>query len=986
MRGRRRSEGRSLGRGAQTLVGVALTLLLLAMQAQFVAGAKAKDQKGEPAAESAEAPATDAPAEEAPAEEPPATEEPPAEEPPADEPPTVEQPPATEAPPAEEPPAEEPPADDGGVTSGGGETTGVPAPDASGAATSGGARQTHLREGTGSRQEAARAQAPPPAISCNGAFSGRPEGSLAKTATRDGQSLPDGSVIEAGDVIVFTITWATSDWEGEELDKVLDCVQVNGQDAPQLSVEEKPTANDGVFIHQLTVPENLESGDVLCDRARLSGDPSGDNQSTQKSNSLCFTVTEELSPDVHVRKSASDLEVAPGDHVTYTITVSNDGEGTATDVVVTDDLHNDLVILAIDPEGACVVGAGNTLTCSLGSIGPGDEATITIEASVPADFCGTLRNQAHVSASNEPQEDQDDNDSEEVVIGVLCQPDVNIEKNANIESDPSSGDTFSYTITVNNVGTGTAEDVQITDTFPDGLSVEEALLPENCSLEGNTVTCALGDIPQGDSRSVTITVTVDEDFCGELENTAEVSASNDSNPENNESNTVTLEVECQPDVGVEKSAVIEGNPRPGDTFDFSITVTNVGTGTAEDVVLTDVIQPGLAIEDVPQNCTIEPGEDGETVTCNLGDIEQGDSVTVTITVSVEEDFCGPIENTAEITSPSDSNPENDSDTITFEAECQPDVSVTKSAEVDGDEVDEVPSGSSFTYVITVTNEGTGTVEGVTLSDDLDDNLENVTATPSQGSCVVGSLNTLSCILGDIEQGASVTITIEVDVPADFCGELQNQASVAAENDSNRENNQSDLVSVDVPCGPDIDVRKTNDADADGSFHDEEEALHEGDPVTFRVVITNTGNVAIQLDSLLDEYEETSINPDCLTAEGENVLGMTLEPGESVTCFFTVDDYAPEPNGEIVDVVTAEGHDVQNPETTVSDFDDSTVTTPQVLPRPPVRPRPPQPPAPPGEVLAATGAELALMGLVALALVLAGIVLSYLGRKEDEPGT
>jgi uncharacterized repeat protein (TIGR01451 family) len=870
-RRRDRSEARSLGRGTRTLIGIALTLLLLAMQAQFVAGAqppKDKDKKSGLPAESIEA----APEESAVEEAPPA-EEPPAEEPPAEEQPPAEDPPAEEPPPAPDP-AEDPPAGDGGSDDGtgaGGEEPGTepdtgtdledPGSEGGGAAAADDG-EVGLRKRNGLRAERTLALQPPPAISCNGAFSGRPEGSLAKTATRDGQSLPDGSLIGPGDVIVFTITWNTSDWVGEELNKVLDCVQVNGQDAPQLSVEEKPTANDGVFIHQLTVPENLESGDVLCDRARLSGNPAGDNPSTQKSNVLCFTVTEELPPDVHVRKSASDLEVNPGDHVTYTITVSNDGEGTATDVVVTDDLHDDLVILTIDPEGACVVGEGNTLTCSLGSIGPGDEATITVEVSVPADFCGTLTNQAHVSASNEPEEDQDDNDSEEVVIEVLCQP----------------------------------------------------------------------------------------------------------------------------DAMVEKSAVIDSNPRPGDSFDFSITVTNVGTGTVEDVVLTDVIQPGLAIEDVPENCTIEPGESGETVTCDLGDIEQGDSVTITITVSVEEDFCGPIENTAEITSPNDSNSENDSDTITFEAECQPDVAVSKSAEVDGDEVDEVPSGSSFTYVITVTNEGTGTVEGVTLSDDLNDDLENVTATPSQGSCVVGSLNTLTCALGDIEQGGSVTITIEVDVPADFCGELLNQASVEAENDTNSENNESELISVDVPCGPDIDVRKTNDADADGSFHDEEEALHEGDPVTFRVVITNTGNVSIELDTLIDEYEEISISPDCLTAEGENVLGMTLEPGESVTCFFTVDGYAPEPNGEIVDVVTVEGHDVQNPESTVSDFDDSTVTTPQVLPQPPIRPEPPAPPAPPGEVLPATGAELALMGLVALALVLAGIVLSFLGRKEDEAGT
>jgi uncharacterized repeat protein (TIGR01451 family)/fimbrial isopeptide formation D2 family protein len=572
------------------------------------------------------------------------------------------------------------------------------------------------------------------------------------------------------------------------------------------------------------------------------------------------------------------------------------------------------------------------------------------------------------------------------------EPDVSVSKSADFEGQELlPGGSLTYTITVTNEGTGTAEGVTLTDDLDDSLeNVSASPTQGTCDVgAGNTLSCDLGDIGEGEFVTVTIDATVAEDFCGELTNKATVDAENDTNSENNESDTVTVTVECQPDVAVEKSAVIEGNPRPGDTFDFVIIVTNVGTGTAEDVVLTDTIQAGLAIEATdpgPPTCMIQPGSLGETVTCDLGDIPQGESVSVTITVTVDEDFCGPIENTAEITSPSDSNSENDSDTINFEAVCQPDVSVSKSAEVDGDEADEVPSGSSFTYVITVTAGGTGTSEGVTLSDDLDDNLENVQASASQGSCLVGTGNTLTCDLGDIEAGESVTITIEVDVPADFCGELRNRATVDAENDSNPDNNESDEVIVEVPCGPDIDVRKTNDADTDGSFNDEEEALHEGDPVTFRVVITNTGNVAIELDSLLDEYEDIAINPDCLTAEGQNVLEMTLEPGESVTCFFTVDDYAPEPNGRIVDVVTVEGHEVQNPESTVSDFDDSAVTTPQVLPEPPIRPQPPPPGPPPGQVLPVTGAELALMGLAALALVLTGIVLSFLGRKEDEPGT
>jgi uncharacterized repeat protein (TIGR01451 family) len=693
-------------------------------------------------------------------------------------------------------------------------------------------------------------------------------------------------------------------------------------------------------------------------------------------------------PDVLVTKSASVREADGGDGFTYTITVWNQSEDAASSVTVTDDLPDNLTVDSVTPsQGTCSVGDGNVVFCHIGSIpgapDPGTPhpfATITISVTVPEDFCGSLINQAHVAAQNEPSQYRGNNDSELVKVDVPCRIDLAIEKSANLDGNPLPGESFSYTITVTNLGTGPAEGALITDTFPDGVAVDESQLPEGCILDGNTVTCVLGEIAPGDSLSVTIVVTIDEDFCGQLENSAEVGGIAGEPGHDDESETVIVEVECQPDVAIEKRANLEGNPLPGDTFTYTITVTNMGTGTAEDVVVTDVIQAGMALDDWPDNCTVQPGEDEETITCELGDIPQGEFRSVSITVAIDEDFCGELTNTATVTASNDTNPENDeSETVKVEVECRPDVSVDKSASVE-----EVGSGGSFTYTITVTNEGTGTAEGVTLDDDLNDNL-SVSVTASQGECSIGTGNLLTCDLGDIDQGGSATVTITVQIPEDFCGELLNQANVEAENEdeSDTENNKSELISVDVPCGPDIDVVKTNDADEDGSFNDQEEALHEGDSVTFQVVITNTGNVAIVLDTLLDEFEAIAISPACLTAEGESVIGMTLDPGDSVTCYFTVDDYAPEPNGEIVDVVTVGGHQFDNPQAAVSDFDDSTVTTPQVLPQPPVRPRPPV--APPGEVLAVTGADLARLGLMALALLLAGAILSRLGRKEDEPG-
>ncbi|HWO70281.1 MAG TPA: hypothetical protein VNP94_05945 [Actinomycetota bacterium] len=97
-------------------------------------------------------------------------------------------------------------------------------------------------------------------------------------------------------MITFSITWNPADWASNLLDRVADCFQLNGQSLSSLNVEEKPTVNDGSFTHTITVPSDLEPGDVLCDRARLSGDPAGDNVDTQKSNKLCFTVGEQPPP------------------------------------------------------------------------------------------------------------------------------------------------------------------------------------------------------------------------------------------------------------------------------------------------------------------------------------------------------------------------------------------------------------------------------------------------------------------------------------------------------------------------------------------------------------------------------------------------------------------------------------------------------------------------------------------------------------------
>jgi hypothetical protein len=131
---------------------------------------------------------------------------------------------------------------------------------------------------------AARADSPDPSA-CKGLHHGNPPGSLAMTT-----DPPSGTVLHPGDTVEVTATWDTADWPRPVLHKVLNCLLVNGDVDYELSTQEKPTDNDGLYRYTFTVPGRAVGR--VCDRVRLSGRfVDGGDLVVQKSNTLCFSVT-----------------------------------------------------------------------------------------------------------------------------------------------------------------------------------------------------------------------------------------------------------------------------------------------------------------------------------------------------------------------------------------------------------------------------------------------------------------------------------------------------------------------------------------------------------------------------------------------------------------------------------------------------------------------------------------------------------------------
>ncbi|HNB51644.1 MAG TPA: DUF11 domain-containing protein, partial [Anaerolineales bacterium] len=199
-------------------------------------------------------------------------------------------------------------------------------------------------------------------------------------------------------------------------------------------------------------------------------------------------------------------------------------------------------------------------------------------------------------------------------------------------TDPSDpvllGSVFTYTVNVENVGPDTATDILVTDTLPSGVTYLSN--DAGCSETSGVLTCGLEDISSGATHLINIAVTASQ--TGTFTNTAMVTTSAlDPNPVNNtatETTTITLD---SADLAVTLTDSVDP-VNPGNTITYAITVTNNGPDSAHNVTLEDVIPEGVIYLSNDSGCAEANG----TVTCTLGDLASGASVTVRVTVTADQ--------------------------------------------------------------------------------------------------------------------------------------------------------------------------------------------------------------------------------------------------------------------------------------------------------------------------------------------------------------
>ena len=154
------------------------------------------------------------------------------------------------------------------------------------------------------------------------------------------------------------------------------------------------TASDGEISFITTSSASVPAGCYITSKAT---DPNNNTSEFSKCALLNAGQVDQVA-DLSITKSDDVDPVAAGSNVTYTITVTNNGPSTSTDVVVTDPLPSQTSF--VSASSACVNNTGlAAVVCNLGDIGSNRSSVVQITLKVTASGSGTLTNVASAPSS-----------------------------------------------------------------------------------------------------------------------------------------------------------------------------------------------------------------------------------------------------------------------------------------------------------------------------------------------------------------------------------------------------------------------------------------------------------------------------------------------------------------------------------------------------------------------------------------------------------
>ena len=693
----------------------------------------------------------------------------------------------------------------------------------------------------------------------------------------------------------------------------------------------------------------------------------GDQSEDDEDNAIVnpnSTICDVESADLSLSKTVDNATPNIGETVTFSLTISNAGPDTATNVGVSDIVPVGYTNIGNVSNGGVV--NGNNVSWSIASVASGASVQVSFTAEVvaPTGVANEYVNTAQISASDQSDPDstpnnddgdqsEDDEDNASVTPGGdLGEADLMLTKSVD-NATPNIGETVTFSLTISNAGPDTATNVGVSDIVPVGYT-NIGNVSNGGVVNGNNVSWSIASVASGASVQVSFTaeVVAPTGVANEYVNTAQISASDQSDPDSTPNNddgdqseddednaSVTPGGDLgEADLMLTKS-VDNATPNIGETVTFSLTISNAGPDTATNVGVSDIVPVGYTnIGNVSNGGVVN----GNNVSWSIASVASGASVQVSFTAEVvaPTGVANEYVNTAQISasdqSDPDSTPNNDdgdqSEDDEDNASVTPggdlgeaDLMLTKSVD------NATPNiGESVTFTLTISNAGPDTATNVGVSDIVPVGYTNI-GNVSNGGIVNG--NNVSWSIASVASGASVQVSFTADVvaPTGVANEYVNTAQISASdqsdpdstpNNDDGDQSEDDEDNASVTPGGDLgeaDLMLTKSVD--------NATPNIGESVTFTLTISNAGpdtatNVGVS-DIVPVGYTNIGNVSNGGVVNGNNVSWSiaSVASGASVQVSFTADVVAPTGvANEYVNTAQISASDQSDPDSTPNNDD------------------------------------------------------------------